>query len=626
MCGIVGLIDPQQRGDLEAQVGILAEAMIHRGPDGDGFFAKPGLAMGMRRLSVIDLEGGWQPLFANDRRIVAFQNGEIYNYRDLRQQLEHAGYGFRTKSDTEVLAHGFRHWGMDGLLTRLDGMYAIAILDQEENRLFLGRDRFGEKPLFIAVGENRFAYSSTLLSLAALDWVDDDLDGQALDQYLAVHFISGSATIFKGIRRVLPGEWLSLDLNEPKPNHHRYYAPPVREQGRTRDGELAEIVERAVCSRLVADVPVGVFLSGGLDSAVVAAIAARAQPQIDTFSMGFANAEYDESTHAAAVAKAIGSRHHHFLFDESCFMALLPQVAEALDEPVGDQAMLPVYWLAREARKEVTVVLAGEGADEVFAGYGYYREFAPLLTWRDRFWSLLGQTARMAKGQAPHGLHQRFVHNPVPQTPSGFPLLADPADREHLTGKAWPEPSPWEKVLVEALNQTQRPLQRATLADLWTWLPDDLLVKFDRMAMAHSLEGRAPFLAPDVVEAGLNLQPSERMTRVSGSSKLALRRVAARWLPKPLLERRKQGFCLPMKTWLSQWFREHGGPAKYFEACEPPGILTDRVSALVAADLQAGVQRERLLFALLLLTEWHHRFQTRKNKLKKALEEGVFTR
>lgn len=621
MCGIVGLIDPQMRGDLTAKVRILAEAMVHRGPDGDGFFSKPGVAMAMRRLSVIDLEGGWQPLFADGERIVAFQNGEIYNYRDLRQQLEGMGCTFRTHSDTEVLAHGFKHWGMEGLLKRLDGMYAIAILDQEANQLYLARDRFGEKPLFFAASDGRFAYSSHLLGLAALDWVHDELDGQALDQYLAVHFVSGSGTMFQGIRRVLPGEWLSLDLADPQPKHQRYYAPTPGEPKRMRDGDLARIVEDAVRSRLVADVPVGVFLSGGLDSAIVAAIAAQAQPKIDTFSMGFANAEYDESAHAAAVAKQIGSHHHHFLFDESCFMALMPQVAEALDEPVGDQAMLPVYWLAREARKEVTVVLAGEGADEIFAGYGYYREFAPALTWRDRLWAILGQTAKIAKGQAPHGLHQRFVHNPVPQTPSGFPLLADPADRENLTGKAWPEASAWEVALIAALNQTQRPLQRATLADLWTWLPDDLLVKFDRMAMAHSLEGRAPFLAPSVVEAGLNLIDAERMTRTPGSSKLALRRVATRWLPKTLLERRKQGFCLPMKAWLSQWFTEHGGPEAYFAKHQPPGMLADRVSQMVQADLQAGVHKERLLFAILLLTEWHHRFEKRKIALQQQLAQ-----
>jgi len=622
MCGIVGVIDRVGGEELETRVQVLCEAMQHRGPDGDGFYAEDGLAMGMRRLSVIDLEGGWQPMFAAEDRIVAFQNGEIYNFRPLRNLLKKEGFDFKTDSDTEVLAHGFVHWGMSGLLQRLDGMFAIAIYDRAAKRLFLARDRFGEKPLFFACAEGRFAYGSHMTGLAALEWVDDRLDPYALDQYLATHYVSGPATMLAGIRRVLPGEWLEVDVRDPKPEQQRYYLPPINDR-QLNDRELAKVIENAVSSRLVADVPVGVFLSGGLDSAIVAAIAAREQPQIDTFSMGFANAEYDESAHAAAVAKAIRSRHHHFNFDERSFMTLLPEVADALDEPVGDQAMLPVYWLAREARKIVTVVLAGEGADEVFAGYGYYREFAPALTRGEKFMGLLGRTARMARGVAANGMHQRFVHNPVPQTPSGFPLLADPADRERLTGKAWPEPGLWEKAFIAALNQTEEPLQRATLADIYTWLADDLLVKFDRMAMAHSLEGRAPFLAPAVVAAGLNLPPAERMTRAQGSSKLALRRVAGRWLPRNLLTRRKQGFCLPMKAWLAQWFREFGGPDRYFSKYEPPGMLGDRVSDLVASDLDAGVQRERLLFAILLATEWHHRFRSRQKAIQQRLTAGT---
>lgn len=624
MCGIVGIVEPQAQAGLEEQVRVLCEAMIHRGPDGEGFFAQPGLAMGMRRLSVIDLEGGWQPMYAAEDRIAAFQNGEIYNFRPLRSLLKKEGFEFKTDSDTEVLAHGFSHWGMPGLLQRLDGMFAIAIFDREAGRLYLARDRFGEKPLFFAAAEGRFAYGSHLTGLAALDWVDDALDPYALDHYLAAHYVSGPATILAGVRRVLPGEFLEVDVRDPRPVHHRYYLPPI-DARQVTDGDLARVIENAVGSRLVADVPVGVFLSGGLDSAIVAAIAAREQPQIDTFSMGFANAEYDESAHAAAVAKAVGSRHHHFLFDDQSFMTLLPEVAESLDEPVGDQAMLPVYWLAREARKLVTVVLAGEGADEIFAGYGYYREFAPSLTRQQRIWAMLGRTARMARGVAAHGLHQRFIHNPVPQTPSGFPLLADPADRERLTGRAWPEPSLWEQAFIGALNQTSEPLQRATLADIYTWLADDLLVKFDRMAMAHSLEGRAPFLAPAVVAAGLNLPPAERMTRAQGTSKIALRRVASRWLPRKLLTRRKQGFCLPMKTWLAQWFREYGGPDAYFNKYQPPGMLTDRVCDLVAADLDAGVRRERLQFAILLLTEWHHRFRDRQRAIRQQLEAGSLT-
>ncbi len=610
MCGIFGLIDHEDPNQARRKTEILVESMRHRGPDGSGFWSEPGVALGMRRLSVIDLEHGWQPLFGGEREVVAFQNGEIYNYRDLRPLLEKEGYEFQTQSDTEVLAHGYHHWGIEGLLQRIDGMFAIAILDRRSRRLHLARDRFGEKPLFYAFRGKRFAFGSYMTALAALDWVDLDVDPIALDQYLAVHFVAGERTLFQGIRRVLPGEYLEICLDEPRPSRVTYYqASPLPAKEITDQG-LMNRIEDAVRTRLVADVPVGVFLSGGLDSAIVASIAAKNVPDIATFSMGFPQKDYDESEHAAAVANAIGSRHHHFLFEENCFMDLLPRVAEALDEPVGDQAMLPVFWLSREARKRVTVVLAGEGADEVFAGYDYYRDFAPKRLPRLRNW---------LAGAAPANGFQRFIHNPAPQTPSGFPLLADAADRERMMITPVTGASEWEKRLMKRLNLFSDPLQRATMADIHTWLPDDLLVKFDRMAMAHSLEGRAPFLDPRVVEAGISLSAQERMTQKPGTSKIALRRVARNWLPDTILKRKKQGFCLPMASWLWTWFQEHQGVQNYFKQRTVPGLDMAHVAAMVDEDLFQGVKRERLLFALLLLAEWHDAFSRNRASLSQNL-------
>jgi asparagine synthase (glutamine-hydrolysing) len=367
------------------------------------------------------------------------------------------------------------------------------------------------------------------------------------------------------------------------------------------------MIEHAVTSRLIADVPVGVFLSGGLDSSLIAAIAAKHQPQIATFSMGFSSAAHDESAHAAAVARAIGSRHHHFQFDESSFRRLLPQVAAALDDPLGDQAQLPLYWLCQEARRHVTVALAGEGADEIFAGYAYYADHA-------------ASSPHQSQQQA----LQRLMDDREAMTPSGFPLLTNGAERERLTGASGAAADAWEAALFEWLAGASDGLQRATAADIATWLPDDLLVKFDRMAMAHSLEGRAPFLAAPVVEAGLRLSPSEKQR--GATSKVALRRVAHRFLPAAIVERRKQGFVLPMQRWLGEWFGSAASVQDYLLARPVPGLDCREAARLARGDLAAGVKRERLLFALVLLVEWYQSFAGRRTTLARRYREALVER
>ena len=599
MCGIAGIVDSRQSPSPALLRAMLA-AILHRGPDGEGTHVEPGIALGMRRLSVIDLATGDQPLAARGGRVLAFQNGEIYNYRALRRELENAGCAFATQSDTEILAQGYDRWGIDGLLARVDGMYAIAILDRDARVLHLARDRFGEKPLCYASADGRFAYGSDAAILAALPWVGAELDPLSLSRYLALHFVPGDATIYRNIRRLLPGERVEVPLDAPTPRRTRYYVPPLGATATISDEALAEMVERAVASRLVADVPVGVFLSGGLDSSIVATLAARHLPGVLTFSMGFTTAEHDESEYARELAAAIGSRHHHFMFDEASFATLLPVVAAALDEPLGDQALLPVYWLAREARKHATVVLSGEGADEVFAGYGYYAPFAPNAG--------VIATVKRALGPDPTTA-MRLVDNTPPVTPSGFPLLIDTAGRARLMPGTAPSPDAWESSLCSWLDTAHDALQRATAADLATWLPDDLLVKYDRMAMAVSLEGRAPFLEPGLVAAALALPATERMS--GGQSKVALRRLARRWLPERIHARRKQGFVLPMRSWIREWLAARGGPAAYFGSHTIPGVDVRELVAVVAHDLEAGLQRERLLFALIMLVEWHAAAATR---------------
>jgi asparagine synthase (glutamine-hydrolysing) len=582
--------------------------MTQRGPDGDGVYHWGSLSIGMRRLSVIDIDGGWQPLFSRSGRVVVFQNGEIYNYKELRSQLEAHGYAFRTRSDTEVLAHGYDAWSIDGLLARIDGMFAIAIHDQDTNELHLARDRFGEKPLFYTATADGFAFGSTLVAVGAMPWVTDTIDPLSLERYLALHFVPGRRTILRDVQRVLPGERVSVEIDGLRQRHHRYYQPALLPPRGVDDAELIDCLEYAVRSRLVADVPIGIFLSGGLDSSLLAAIASRTNPNIATFSMGFEDPELDESAAARRVAQHVGSRHHEFVFDGDHFSDLLPEVAGALDEPVGDQAMLPLFWLCREVRREVTVVLSGEGADELFAGYNYYEPFIDKGDWRARLGFLLDPNTAAPLSTT---FCNRLLIDAPPCTPSGFPLLSDEGDRSRLLITPRVSADGWEIDVLSWLAGAHDPLQRASAADIGTWLADDLLVKADRMTMAHSLEGRAPYLTPVLAELALNLPQNERMTRAT--SKVALRRVAGKYLPSDIVDRRKQGFVLPMRLWLSAWFKAYGGPAGYFSVRGLPGLDAARLTEFVASDEAGGIPRERMVFSVVILLEWWKAFRARRD-------------
>lgn len=597
MCGIFGVIDPSGGGP--RALARLLPVLERRGPDGAGDYADGPVAMGMRRLAVIDPAGGWQPLYARDGRVVAFQNGEIYNHRALRRELEGLGAVFRTDSDTEVLAHGYDAWGIDGLLARLDGMFALAILDRDRRILHLARDRFGEKPLFLAAAGGRFAYASSLFALAGLSWLPLDPEPAALDRYLALQYVPGPATPFRTIRRLLPGERLEVPVDDPVPVRHRYYRPRLTPAVPIEQSALAALVDEAVRSRLIADVPVGVFLSGGLDSSTVAALAARAQPGIATFSIGFEDPRYDESPYAEAVARHIGSTHHTLRFGQADFDALFDEVTAALDEPLGDQAALPTYLLSRAARAHVTVALSGEGADEIFAGYEHYLPFAPASS---------GAVA----GIGGEGLRRvRRVADPdTPFTPAGIPHLLSAADRRLLTG--WSDPGTaegWEDELAGWLDGAACPLQRACAADLALSLPDRLLVKVDRTGMGNSLEVRAPFLQAAVVEAGLNLPAGLRMIRApSGAvlSKAALRTVAAGLLPPEMLARPKQVFAVPLQSWLAGRVARLGGARAYARAHAVPGLDSDLAGRLLELAF-TDPRNSNLSFTLCMLMEWHAR-------------------
>jgi asparagine synthase (glutamine-hydrolysing) len=614
MSGIAGLVDAQApRVDVVLRA--MLDAIVHRGPDGEGVYVDGGVALGMRRLCVIDVAQGWQPLAARGGRVLAFKDGEIYNYGELRAELGREGVRFATASDTEVLAQGYDRWGIEKLLKRVDGMYAMAILDRDARVLHVARDRFGEKPLLYACAQNRFAFGSDAGMLAALPWVDSSFDPLSLRRYLALQYVPGDASIYRGVARVLPGERLVVALDDPRPQRERYFIPPLPAVRSTDDGALATLLERAVASRLIADVPAGVLLSGGLDSSLIAAIAARHRPGVLTFSLGI-RADDEDATYARDLATAIGSTHHHFALDDASFETLVPAIAAALDEPLGDPALLPMYWLAREARMYATVALAGEGADETFAGHDHYRAFASkpglLHAIRSRFGKSLERSREIGTS---------IVDRLSAQTPSGRPLLTDSATRARLVPVDASASDLWERDVLAWLLGANDSLQRASAADLATAVADNALARIDRMAMAVSLEGRSPFLAPDLVEAALALPLAQRMN--GDASKVALRRIAARWLPERIHARRRQRVALPLRDWLQRWFAARGGADRYFREHSISMLDGEAIAGLVADDIAAGLHRERLLFALVMLVEWNAAQQERLAALRSRYDGGA---
>ncbi len=613
MCGIIGIINSDGRLG-ERHLAILNDTMRQRGPDGAGLFWDGHTGIAMRRLAIIDLAGGHQPLFSEDRSVVVVVNGEIYNYPMLRNSLVAAGHQFSTHSDAETLVHGYEEFGIDGLLERIDGMYAFAIWDRSRGRMFLARDRFGEKPLYLAREGSTVLFGSQMLSVVAGLRESPPISAEALQLYWALHFVPGDGTIFQNVRRLKAGEACEIDVGSGKEvRRWRYWTLRERRGRRLEPGDLTQLLDQAVKSRLIADVPVGVFLSGGLDSSLVASLAAQHVPGIQTFSIGFDSPRHDESGYAWEVADYVGATHHHVMFQAGEFRSLIPEVIAGMDEPLGDQAMLPLYALAREASREVKVVLSGEGADELFAGYSYYVPFAqaPPRDWVERLLSV-GAGADPARPPL-IGLHER--------TPSGFPTVLREAVREQLSKKVIDPRSAWREELLADLAAVGDPLRRASLCDILTWLSEDLLMKADKMTMAHSLEGRMPYLAPGLADAAFNLPIDDKIA--NGTVKVLLRQVAMQHLPARICARDKQGWVLPMRRWMAEDLHDEFVAA--IRACEEPLINRAYMEQLVVegrAPDGTGLG-ERALYAVMVMVKWLNHARQKTGETRARLSDGV---
>jgi asparagine synthase (glutamine-hydrolysing) len=565
MCGIAGTAALNPRAPLDAaQVRRMLDRVAHRGPDDDGLHAAAGAVLGHRRLSVIDVAGGHQPLFGARPTTAIVANGEIYNYLSLRRELEARGHRFRTNSDTEVAAHAYDAWG-DAFLDRVDGMFALALWDGARRRLLLARDRMGEKPLYWTVAGGALIYASELSAVLAHSAVAPTVDPYALSAYLANEYVPAPHSMIRSVSKLEPGT--ALILEDGRIDVRPYWKLRPRVSPHVSDyGEAVSLVraalERAVRSRLISDVPVGIFLSGGLDSSAVAALAAR-DGTLDTFSIGFDESSFDESGYARVVAEHIGSRHHQRVVRAAEMPDLVPRLGSLLDEPMGDASILPTWLLSAFAREHVTVALGGDGGDELFGGYYMHQAH--------RFDGAMRRVPRpvhrlMAAAAARLPVsHRNFS--------PGFKALrflrgsADPAPYNHALWMASFSPAEQAQLLEPdvlsaiggrgafaaferawAESEGAPLLARACWLDARTYLPNDVLTKVDRASMAVALEVRAPLLARDVVELAFALPDAYRMRRFTG--KRIFRDAVRDLLPDAVLRRPKKGFGMPVAAWL----------------------------------------------------------------------------
>ncbi len=637
MCGITGFVRPGDPTPIQphesAALGRMNDAITHRGPDEDGFWTGDGVGLAMRRLSIIDVAGSHQPQRGPSGQTVCVFNGEIYNYRAVRQELIERGHRFLTDGDTEVLPHGYEEWGMEGLLRRLNGMFAFAIWDGRSRELLLARDRMGIKPLYVGSFDGTCVFGSELKSVVLHPRARREVDPASLARYLVFEYVPTPRSIYQGVTKLRPGRWLrigdgvheersywSLRWTRDRDDwaHSDITLPRLGD-----DTEAAWVphvlhgLREAVRARLVSEVPIGALLSGGVDSSSTSALMAELVPDLRTFSIEFEEESFDESAHSRKVAKHIGSRHTARVFGREDFTVALDAVRGFLDEPLADASVLPMWFLSRMVKEEgVTVALSGDGADELFAGYPTY--FAHTLAG--------GLRAVPGMGRALPKLHALTRYLPSDYGDVSF----DYKLRRLLAGASRPPVPRHLAFLGSFLEEEMRAVLQVDVGDIWTelqghvddaraagatemealtWLDartymgDDILVKVDRASMANSLEVRVPFLDHRLVELAARVPWGLKQRGSTG--KYLLKKAVAPRLPRGITGRAKKGFGIPVADWLRGPWREllldtlgGGGAARtgWFDQAAVDRMLHEH--------LDGHLDRRKPLWTLLMFRLW----------------------
>ncbi len=612
---------PADRGILQR----MTDVMTHRGPDAAGFYAGRGVGLGHRRLSIIDVAGGDQPIFNEDRTVVVVFNGEIYNFLELRAELEARGHRFATRSDTEAIVHAYEEFGV-GCVQRLRGMFAIALWDEGERRLLLARDRVGKKPLYYACDGERLCFASELKGLLQDPTLKRVVDLEALDDFFAFGAVPAPRTIVRGVAQLPPAHTLVWEAGRIRTAE--YWDVPYGMAHRRGEeetlGAFGEVFDEAVRVRLVSDVPLGAFLSGGVDSsAVVAAMARHSDRPVMTTSVGFLERAYSELGHARAVAEAVGS-HHREVVVQPRAAEVLPALVWHLDEPFADSSALPTYYVSKAARERVTVALSGDGGDEVFAGY--QRRYG-LNWWEGRLRRWLPAWARERVLGPISRAYPKADWLPRPLRAKYFLAnLGVSFERAYFSDVSLFRPEEKARVFSPQLRAELRdrdaftdfarhfrrvegldPLTRLLYVDLKTWLANDILVKVDRMSMAASLEVRSPLLDHKVIEFAATVPPDLKFR--GGVSKYLLKRHLEGRVPASVIHRRKQGFEIPLARWLRGNLRGMAEDLLLSPRAMGRGYLRPEAVRDLWGSHQRGLRdHSAQLWALMVLELWHRTF------------------
>jgi asparagine synthase (glutamine-hydrolysing) len=623
MCGIAGKVS--LRGPVpDALVQAMCARQVHRGPDSSGTYLHDGIGLGVQRLRIIDLETGDQPIYNEDRSVVVMLNGEIYNYRELRSELRRRGHSFSTNGDTEVIAHLYEEKGPD-LVGDLHGMFAFAIWDERRRRLLLARDRVGKKPLFYCEGEGWLSFASELRALIADPDVPREIDPSSIGCYLAYGYVPSPWSIWRRVRKLPPAH--TLVWEEGHTAIQRYwrldYSRKRTADRRELEPELRRVIGAAVRRRMVADVPVGVLLSGGVDSSIVTAEMAAAAPEpIKTFSIGFEEAAYDELPRARLVAQRFGTDHHEFVVRPDA-VKVIPRIVRHYGEPYADSSAIPSFYVADLTRRHVTVALDGDGGDESFAGY----------------WRHVANSLTASIGSAPYRLRRGLanVGDRLPRQSSARGTLTyarrlltsldqdDPARRyaRHVSVFSEPEraalldpdfrgtvsPSQPQQVLSAPWSEADglAPLDRVLAVDVETYLPGDLLTKMDIATMAHSLEARSPLLDTEVMELAASL-PVELKSRF-GTRQRILRRAYRGIVPDKTLDGRKMGFAVPLGEWFRTELRDYSREVLLDRRCLGRGYFSESfIHSMLDEHAARRRDRSAQIWATLMLELWHQEF------------------
>lgn len=654
MCGIAGWVKLDKNDPLpnsEAVLHSMCERIVHRGPDSEGLWIDEQVALGMRRLSIIDLKTGDQPVFSEEKSVVVMMNGELYNYREVRAELEKRGHKFVTKTDTEILPHLYEEYG-DAMVDHINGMYAFALWDQRRRKLLIARDRFGEKPLYYGVFDGKLIYASEPKAILAHSSVKAELDLDSLRQYLSFDYVPAPRSIYKGISKLPAAHLLTVENGEVKTR--RYWdlswrdrsEPPASTGGRMtvhnaasstnggspaesldkRADELKELLSDAVRMRLVSDVPLGILLSGGIDSSTIAAFATQhATEKVKTFSIGFEEDSFDESKYARLVAKHLGTEHHEDRLSAEKAGDLISDIGRWLDEPLSDGSLIPTFLLARFVRNHVTVALGGDGGDELFAGYpmyyahkvaAYYKAI-PKFVRSGIIEPVVNALPVSTKNMSFDYKAKRFVRaskfDPVTRHHSWFGSFSIDQHASLLTADVLAASSDdiyrGPRELLGHID-TKNEIEQMQYLDINYYMAEDILTKVDRAAMAVSLETRAPFLDPRVGQFAASIPVEYKLKGSKG--KYILKQAVKDLLPQTILDRPKKGFGIPIAEWLkgrlNPLLHDMLGPARL----KDQGLFnSDYVQKLISQHETGVASHHKELWTLLVFQLWLENFMDR---------------